>query len=231
MASNGLRRKSSRAKTVHVADYTYRYYDTLTGRWMSRDPIEEQGGVNLYGFVGNDSVNVIDLLGLKGLILCKRCKGQKDGKLSCDLYQDGKKVGSPVDVNTDGYQQGTEGFKNLGGIPTSEYDLIPKGEGNMDKENRGKPSDSGSNGWRTNGEFGPRTPAITGKGQKSGSLKDGNNTRNYVWVHPAKQGDDKPDSQGCFTCDQKDADSIRDLMEDNLNKGGTKIKIYEVCCD
>ena len=48
--------------TVHVADYLYRYYDPLTGRWPSRDPIEERGGVNLYGFVGNDG-NSIDVLG------------------------------------------------------------------------------------------------------------------------------------------------------------------------
>jgi RHS repeat-associated protein len=46
-----------------VAYYGYRYYDPITGRWPSRDPIEEEGGVNLYGFVGNDSVNLIDILG------------------------------------------------------------------------------------------------------------------------------------------------------------------------
>jgi RHS repeat-associated protein len=43
--------------------YGYRYYDPLTGRWPSRDPIEERGGVNLYGFVGNDGVNKWDYLG------------------------------------------------------------------------------------------------------------------------------------------------------------------------
>jgi RHS repeat-associated protein len=43
--------------------YGYRYYDPLTGRWPSRDPIEERGGVNLYGFVGNDGINLFDLLG------------------------------------------------------------------------------------------------------------------------------------------------------------------------
>jgi RHS repeat-associated protein len=43
--------------------YLYRYYDPVTGRWPSRDPIEEQGGVNLYGFVGNDGVNAWDYLG------------------------------------------------------------------------------------------------------------------------------------------------------------------------
>jgi RHS repeat-associated protein len=44
--------------------YAYRYYDPITGRWPSRDPIGEYGGINLYGFVGNDGVNSWDLLGL-----------------------------------------------------------------------------------------------------------------------------------------------------------------------
>ncbi len=43
--------------------YGYRYYDPGTGRWMSRDPIGERGGANLYAFVGNDGVSRIDLLG------------------------------------------------------------------------------------------------------------------------------------------------------------------------
>jgi len=48
-----------------VAVYGYRYYDPTTGRWPSRDPIGEKGGINLYGMVGNDSVNLVDLLGLE----------------------------------------------------------------------------------------------------------------------------------------------------------------------
>jgi len=51
------------AETMHVTCYGYRYYDPLTGRWPSRDPIEEDGGVNLYGFVGNNSLNNADFLG------------------------------------------------------------------------------------------------------------------------------------------------------------------------
>ncbi len=43
--------------------YGYRWYDSLTGRWPSRDPIEEDGGINLYAFVGNDGVNSWDVLG------------------------------------------------------------------------------------------------------------------------------------------------------------------------
>ena len=48
-----------------VTVYGYRWYDPVTGRWPSRDPIEERGGINLYGFVGNDGVNKRDVLGLR----------------------------------------------------------------------------------------------------------------------------------------------------------------------
>jgi len=44
--------------------YGYRFYDPGAGRWLNRDPIGENGGVNLYGMVGNDAVNWVDVLGL-----------------------------------------------------------------------------------------------------------------------------------------------------------------------
>jgi RHS repeat-associated protein len=50
-------------KTVGVTFYTYRYYDPAAARWPSRDPIEEEGGVNLYGFANNDGLNKWDYLG------------------------------------------------------------------------------------------------------------------------------------------------------------------------
>ena len=47
-----------------MACYGYRYMDPLTGRWPSRDPIEEDGGLNLYAFVVNDGANQSDALGM-----------------------------------------------------------------------------------------------------------------------------------------------------------------------
>jgi RHS repeat-associated protein len=44
--------------------YGYRYYDPVTGRWPSRDPIEERGGLNLYGFVSNRPIDQTDYKGL-----------------------------------------------------------------------------------------------------------------------------------------------------------------------
>jgi RHS repeat-associated protein len=42
----------------------YRYLHPPLGRWLSRDPIGEKGGVNLYGMVGNNPLNRMDFLGL-----------------------------------------------------------------------------------------------------------------------------------------------------------------------
>ena len=41
--------------------YNYRHYSPSLGRFLSRDPIEEQGGLNLYLFCGNDVFSFDDL--------------------------------------------------------------------------------------------------------------------------------------------------------------------------
>jgi RHS repeat-associated protein len=50
--------------TRQVFYYGFRYYDPGTGRWPSRDPVEEFGGINLYAMVINNPVNYWDNLGL-----------------------------------------------------------------------------------------------------------------------------------------------------------------------
>jgi RHS repeat-associated protein len=69
---NRLSAQQPRLEKAHAYDetasgmffYGFRYYDAETGRWPSRDPIGERGGLNLYGFVENNAVNRWDLLGL-----------------------------------------------------------------------------------------------------------------------------------------------------------------------
>jgi RHS repeat-associated protein len=66
--------------------YKYRHYDPALGRWPSRDPIEEDGGINLYAFVGNEPVNKWDELGLQhtrydGIDL------EKTKEAICNLYE------------------------------------------------------------------------------------------------------------------------------------------------
>lgn len=42
----------------------YREYDPDLGRWISRDPIGEEGGLNLYQYAANDPINLVDIYGL-----------------------------------------------------------------------------------------------------------------------------------------------------------------------
>ena len=42
----------------------FRWYDPKTSRWLSRDPIGEEGGINLYGYCYSDPINNTDPFGL-----------------------------------------------------------------------------------------------------------------------------------------------------------------------
>ena len=58
----------------------YRYYDPRLGRWLNRDPIEEDGGANLYGYVQNRPADRTDPLGLASVEAGDRTK-------ACCWYQ------------------------------------------------------------------------------------------------------------------------------------------------
>ncbi|KAA3295356.1 RHS repeat-associated core domain-containing protein, partial [Akkermansia sp. BIOML-A6] len=45
--------------------YNYRHLNPADGRWINRDPIQEQGGWNIYGFIKNSPKNMFDILGLE----------------------------------------------------------------------------------------------------------------------------------------------------------------------
>ncbi len=44
--------------------YGYRHYSPALGRWINRDPLEEEGGANLYGYAANNPLRFADALGL-----------------------------------------------------------------------------------------------------------------------------------------------------------------------
>ncbi|MBV9470595.1 MAG: RHS repeat-associated core domain-containing protein, partial [Abitibacteriaceae bacterium] len=48
-------------------DYGLRFYSPGMGRWISQDPLGEEGGLNLYAFVANDPTNLLDPDGLDWL--------------------------------------------------------------------------------------------------------------------------------------------------------------------
>jgi len=50
--------------------YNYRHLNPRDGRWISRDPIKEEGGWNLFAFVGNSPIHVNDNKGLSEDEIC-----------------------------------------------------------------------------------------------------------------------------------------------------------------
>jgi RHS repeat-associated protein len=66
LASANVYRFSSKEIHANSGMYYYgkRFYDPNLQRWINRDPIEERGGINLYGFAGNDPENLVDADGL-----------------------------------------------------------------------------------------------------------------------------------------------------------------------
>lgn len=49
---------------VSLYYYGYRYYSAELGRWINRDPAGEDGGINLYAFLRNSPIEMVDILGL-----------------------------------------------------------------------------------------------------------------------------------------------------------------------
>ena len=48
---------------------TYRTYDSKMGRWISRDPLGESAGLNLYAYCNNNPISCVDPAGLEAGIL------------------------------------------------------------------------------------------------------------------------------------------------------------------
>ena len=57
-----------------MVGYKRRFYRPDLGRWLNRDPIEEDGGINLYSLINNNPISGIDYLGL-AIIVIKHLPG------------------------------------------------------------------------------------------------------------------------------------------------------------
>jgi hypothetical protein len=54
---------------IAFSNIAHAFYDPGQGRWLSKDPIEERGGANLYEFVTNSPLFKIDYLGLELIVV------------------------------------------------------------------------------------------------------------------------------------------------------------------
>jgi hypothetical protein len=78
------------------------FYNSSTGRWLSRDPVGEQGGLNPYAFVANDPPDYIDTDGRFTGTKCLTCGQWYQGWHDC-----GSKSQPPIDCSA---------YSALGGV-------------------------------------------------------------------------------------------------------------------
>ena len=87
------RRKTRPTPTKTVSGIPY---------WPARDPIEEEGGLNLYGFVASDGIDRLDLLGLKKLKLVYTILGESDNPKAESVFNtSAKQVKNISEIKTD----------------------------------------------------------------------------------------------------------------------------------
>jgi RHS repeat-associated protein len=105
--------------------YGYRLYAPTIGRWTTRDPLGEAGGMNLYAFVGNNPVNWVDPW---GLVKCHYYITEHE------LYCFSNDYSQSVNIGPEGIHSGFGECKNApscsddrskGPIPPDEYNMFP----------------------------------------------------------------------------------------------------------
>ncbi len=108
--------------------YGYRYYDAGVGRWLSKDPIEERGGKNIYSITGNSLINSIDYFGLYSIT-----GGPSSGYQVLDNNMTGANaypmIGAAIIPQMTHYTTFTykDGNQIIGPIPESEHLIMNPG--------------------------------------------------------------------------------------------------------
>jgi RHS repeat-associated protein len=104
-------------------DYGMRWYHPDQGRFINQDPIQEEGGLNLYAFVNNDPVNNWDMLGK-----CFNCSTDYFGFWS-NPYSDLNDLPEPGSVSID---SGVQGLFPLGRFMAVRVSVIPQLDKSID---------------------------------------------------------------------------------------------------
>lgn len=147
----------------------FRVYDPELDRWLSRDPVGENGGLNLYGYVENDPVASTDSLGL--------CVSYRNKQMA-DLVERMRKI----DPAFDAMMKQLEDSSNLW-----NFDLP---ENNPDPRNQGKTGVASDNEW--NAQNGPGTGGTVYADPTKPYWADGDGVYNsdQVYAHEVRHAAD-----------------------------------------
>ena len=109
--------------------------------WPSRDPIEEKGGINLYGFVGNSPINDADYLGLTAPVYNPanwNDGGNIQNSNNCYSYAcDQRKKGPGTPTNPTRPQPGDDSGRKPKALTCAEYIASAKADGMKSPDSKG----------------------------------------------------------------------------------------------
>jgi len=98
---------------------THRFYDPNVGRFLTRDLLGYDGGINLYGYTQNNPVNRSDPSGLDGSTDCSGPMGEAGASGPCTSSDAPSQPSAPPETPTTG--------GSMGGNPTPEPITAPTG--------------------------------------------------------------------------------------------------------
>jgi hypothetical protein len=139
--------------TMILASEALAFYNPQSGKWLSRDPTEEAGGLNLNGFVNNQAISSSDYLGTATMvdaatrtITLGRCEivivyGHGSGlkashwkwKYRAAACRAGAAVMCYPDTNTDGLEENMKLWLYWGGDDSSPNGREKVSEANWEK--------------------------------------------------------------------------------------------------
>lgn len=191
-----------------------RVYSANLDRWISRDPIGEKGGANLYGYVANTPMTLTDPLGLFALMRCYRCKDNPAGEMTCYIEEDGGAERDLFNTNSGPNTSSTtkDQFGPMGPIPSGKYDVLPKPNGPAQDESDG--------GGGIN--FHKGIPSVTSPGLRPGQVRTSSGIRGGIRIHMRGL------SNGCIT--SGNYLEIENIMNRNLSRGGMQLEVVEHDC-
>ncbi len=186
-----------------------RDYDPSIGRYVQSDPVGLGAGLNTYLYVSANPLSFIDPYGLRATVLCTRCRGTA-GPMVCTSDEDGNSGPSfttNMGTNETSLTPG-DPFGTNGPISSGDYDL----------PNAFSP------------QFNRVVPSPTNTGRPGQVRTPSGTTRSGIRIHAGTI------SQGCLTTGRgqtgvETEGAIRDLVNRNVNTGGTTLTIEEQDCN